>query len=124
MSGRVRGNKKLEESGKDKLAALKTAYFDYIRLSKTLFAHTMNPPYDINELPADSEFYKPAKSMAEELEIDWKKMSHEDSNRIMLALLEEYYNKMAEMAETTDIVISVNFKLNTKQNSNEQGQKK
>ena len=51
-------------------------------------------PYDINEIKEDNEFYKPAKNLAEELEIDWEKMTHEESNRIMLALLDEYYNRI------------------------------
>lgn len=109
MAGRVRGNKKPSE---DRLSVLKEAYFEYLELSKMLFASTLDPVYDMNELPADNKFLKPAQRLAKEMEIDWKTMAHEDSNRIMLALLEKYYNKMAEVANTTDITIQVNFKLN------------
>ncbi len=67
---------------------------DYFSLSKRLFGMGDNSPYDINELKEDEPYYKVAKSIADELEIDWKKMTHEESNRIMLALLDEYYNRI------------------------------
>lgn len=66
----------------------------FFRLSTLLFGLGERSPYDINELKEDSEFYKPAKELAEELGIDWKKMSHEESNRIMLSLLDDYYNQI------------------------------
>ena len=62
-----------------------------------------------------------AKKIANELEVSWKTMTHEESNRIMLAILEEYYNRMAEVVDTTDIILQVSFKLNSK---NEQRKKK
>ena len=40
----------------------------------------------------DCEFCKPAKELAEELQIDWQNMTHEESNRIMLSLLDDYFN--------------------------------
>lgn len=66
----------------------------FFRLSTLLFGLGERSPYDINELKEDSEFYKPAKELAEELGIDWDKMSHEESNRIMLSLLDDYYNQI------------------------------
>lgn len=122
MSNRIRGNKKPTESTETNLAALRTAYFEYVELSKLLFASTQEVVYDINELPDTSKFLEPAKKIANELEVSWKTMTHEESNRIMLALLEEYYNKMAEVADTTDIILQVSFKLNSKKN--EQRKKK
>ncbi len=65
---------------------------DYFKMSTLLFGK--NAPYDINELKEDSEFFKPAKELADELEIDWQKMTHEESNRIMLSLLDDYFNKI------------------------------
>lgn len=64
----------------------------YCRLSKLLFDAGDNTPYNINELKEDSEFFKPATALCEELEIDWKNMTHEESNRIMLSLLDDYFN--------------------------------
>lgn len=121
MSDRIRGNKKPTESTDTNLAALRTAYFEYVELSKLLFASTQEIIYDINELPDTSKFLEPAKKIANELGVSWESMTHEESNRIMLALLEEYYNKMAEVADTTDIILQVSFKLNSK---NEQRKKK
>ena len=63
----------------------------YFRLGTILFGQA-EPPYNINELKEDNEFYQPARDLAEELEIDWKKMTHEESNRIMLSLLDDYFN--------------------------------
>ena len=68
--------------------------FEFIELSKLLFGMGENSPYDINELKSDNKFYKPAKELAEELEIDWDKMTHEESNRIMLSLLDDYFNRI------------------------------
>ena len=65
---------------------------EYFRLGIELFGNGEDAPYNINELKEDCEFYKPARKLAEELEIDWEKMSHEDSNRIMLSLLDDYFN--------------------------------
>lgn len=68
--------------------------WEYFTLSKMLFGMGDESPYDINELKPDSQFYEAAKNLADELEIDWKKMSHEDSNRIMLSLLDDFFNKI------------------------------
>lgn len=65
---------------------------EFMKLSKLLFGD--KAPYDINEIKPDNPFYKPAKELAEELEIDWEKMTHEESNRVMLSLLDDYYNKI------------------------------
>ena len=67
---------------------------EYFALSKLLFGLGDNSPYDINEIKPDNQFYEAAKSLANELEIDWDKMSHEDSNRIMLSLLDDFFNKI------------------------------
>lgn len=122
MSDRIRGNKKPTESTETNLAALRTAYFEYVELSKLLFASTQEMIYDINELPETNKFFEPANKIANDLGVSWKTMTHEESNRIMLALLEEYYNKMAEVADTNDIILQVSFKLNSKKN--EQRKKK
>ena len=121
MSDRIRGNKKPTESTETNLVALRTAYFEYVALSKLLFASTQETIYDINELPDTNKFLESAKKIANELEVSWKTMTHEESNRIMLAILEEYYNRMAEVVDTTDIILQVSFKLNSK---NEQRKKK
>ena len=82
----------------------------YIELSKYLFG-SKNPIYDINEIPEDNQFYGMAKSIADQLGVDWKSMSHEDSNRIMLALLEDTYVAMAKVANKKDLVIELKLKI-------------
>ena len=67
---------------------------EFFELSKLLFGMGDESPYDINELKPDNKFYKPAKELAEELEIDWDKMTHEESNRVMLSLLDDYFNRI------------------------------
>lgn len=63
----------------------------FFKLGNLLFGQK-EPPYNINELKDDCEFCKPAKELAEELGIDWQNMTHEESNRIMLSLLDDYFN--------------------------------
>lgn len=86
-------------------------YMSYIELSKYLFAPGKNQVYDMNEIPSSNKFYKPAKELAKQLDIDWKKMTHEDSNRIMLALLEDTYCDMKDAIKTKKAVIEVNVKI-------------
>lgn len=65
----------------------------FLELAKLLFSGQTDI-YNINELEKDSKFYSDAVNLANEMEINWEKMSHEDSNRIMLALLEDTYMAM------------------------------
>lgn len=93
-----------------KLQALYDAYTKYIALSRYLFG-TKNAVYDINEMPGDSDFFTDAVRIAEQLEVDWETMSHEDSNRIMLALLEDYYRAMAKVDRKKNLIIEVKLKI-------------
>lgn len=68
------------------------AWMNFMKLCGLLFNPFSTSIYDINELKEDSEFYKPARELCEEMEVEWDDMTHEDSNRVMLALLEDYYN--------------------------------
>lgn len=74
---------------KEALKESQKAFGQYFELSKYLFGD--DAPNDVNEIPTDSPFYDTAKAIAEEMNLDWEKMSHEDSNRVMLNLLAEYY---------------------------------
>lgn len=89
--------KEKQELDQKEMEARKTAtemVVKYFRLSTLLFGLGDKSPYDINELKEDNEFYKPAKELAGELGIDWEKMSHEESNRIMLSMLDDYFNQI------------------------------
>ena len=99
-----------ETGGQHDLQLFKKTYLRYIELSKYLFG-TKNSIYDINEMPEDCVFWEPAQNIAKDLGIDWNTMSHEDSNRIMLALLEDTYNAMAQVGDKKKLVIELTLKV-------------
>ena len=83
---------------------------EYLDLSKFLFADPDNSIYDVNELEPDEQFYPLAKELAKELKIGWEDMSHEDSNRIMLLMLEKAYQKIREVTDRSKITIEFKVK--------------
>ncbi|MCM1140203.1 MAG: hypothetical protein NC453_16680 [Muribaculum sp.] len=74
---------------KEALEQSQKAIADYFELSKYLFGD--DAPQDVNEIPTDSPFYEAAKSIADEMGLEWEKMSHDDSNRVMLNILSDYW---------------------------------
>lgn len=80
-------------------------YHKYMRLSKYLFGQSEEYIYNVNEIPEENEFCRPARKIAKSFDIDWKKMTHEESNRIMLALLDNVYNEMAGSCNKDHIVL-------------------
>lgn len=74
---------------KELLEQSQKAIADFFALAKYLFGD--DAPLDVNEIPKESQFYEMARSIADEIQLDWDKMSHEDSNRVMLNLLSEYF---------------------------------
>ena len=94
--------------GIDKKLFLST-YMRYMKLSRELFRN--DDIYNINELPEKNEFYLPAKKMSESFGIDWENMTHEESNRIMLALLEDMYCAMSEVADKDRLVFHVKLEV-------------
>lgn len=74
---------------KELLEQSQQAIGEYFKLSDFLFGD--EAPNDINELPADSPYYETARAISDEMGLDWWNMAHEDSNRVMLNLLAEYY---------------------------------
>ena len=96
------------------LAAIKEAYFNYLELSGYLFGKGDKGIYDINEMSKAHKFYKHAREIAAQLEIDWSGMTHEESNRIMLALLEDLYQEIGRTVPSKDkkhLVLEVTFKI-------------
>lgn len=81
------------------------AFFRYYKLSSLLFDRRRDEIYNVTDIPEDDEFYKPAMEIAKQLDIDWKNMSHEDSNRIMLSLLEDAFNLIREIEKSKSIVL-------------------
>ena len=100
-----------DQLGKHDMKLFKKTYLRYLALSKYLFASGDKAIYDVNEIPKDNEFYKDAKAVAKSLGVDWKKMTHEESNRIMLALLEDTYNAMSEVGDKSHLVVEVTLKV-------------
>lgn len=96
------------------LAKVKEAYIRYIDLSRFLFGMGDAAVYDVIEIPKNHKFYNMAHSLAASMEIDWETMSHEDSNRIMLAMLDDTYNAISKVIPKKDknnLIIDVHFKI-------------
>lgn len=101
----------VDESGKKhNLKLFVNTWLNYIELSKYLFANN-DAIYDMNEIPSDHKFYKPARELAVQLKIDWDNMTHEDSNRLMLALLEDAYRAMEEVSNKKNLEVHVTLKI-------------
>ena len=96
------GRKKKQEVN---AGAVLDVFHKYMRLSKYLFGQSEEYIYNVNEMPEENEFCSPAKKIAKSFEINWKKMTHEESNRIMLALLDDVYNEMAGVCNKDHIVL-------------------
>lgn len=80
------------------------AYERFFLLSQLLFNEDSDDcPYRMNDLKEDSVFYKDARALADELEIDWKKMTDEESNRIMLNLLGDAFMAIKPSDDTLQL---------------------
>lgn len=92
---------------KEMLAESQQAIADFFKLSKFLFSE--DAPIDVNEIPKDSPFYETAREIATEMQLDWEKMPHEDSNRVMLNLLSEYFVR-TQVNNDYEPVLTITFK--------------
>lgn len=77
---------------KELLEQSQKAIGEFFQISDFLLGD--NAPYDINELKDDNPYYETAKELADEMEVDWEKMTHEESNRVVINLLAEYYARI------------------------------
>lgn len=91
---------------KELLEQSQKAIGEFFQISDFLLGD--NAPYDINELKDDSPYYETAKELADEMEIDWEKMTHEESNRIVVNLLAEYYARI-QSDDKYQPVLSITF---------------
>lgn len=94
-------------SKKELLEESQRAVAEFFKLAKYLLGE--EAPYDANEIPKDSPYYAEAKDLVEEMELDWDNLSHEDSNRVFLNLLSEYYLNIKTDDEYVP-VLSIIFK--------------
>lgn len=92
---------------KELLEQSQKAIADYIGLSKYLFSE--EAPLDVNEIPKENPFYDDVKAISDEMELNWNEMSHEDSNRVMLNILAEYYSRILSDDKYTP-VLTITFK--------------
>lgn len=82
---------------------------DFFKLADLLLGGAEDAPYEINELKEDNEFYETAREISDEMKLDWDNMSHEDSNRVMLNLLGEYYARI-QTSEDYQPILNITFK--------------
>ena len=92
---------------KEVLEQSQKAIANFFQLSKFLFGE--EAPYDVNEIPEDNPHYESAKAISDEMELDWKNMSHDDSNRVMLNVLADAFAAI-EPDEHYDAVLTISFK--------------
>ena len=91
---------KLSIAPPDKKKTLE-AFFRYYELSRLLFGQKQNEIYDVTDIPKTNKFYE----IAKQLEIDWENMTHEESNRVMLALLEDSFNLIRDIEDSKSIIL-------------------
>ena len=89
---------KLSIAPPDKKKTLE-AFFRYYELSRLLFGQKQNEIYDVTDIPKTNKFYELAKEIAKQLEIDW------ESNRVMLALLEDSFNLIRDIEDSKSIIL-------------------
>lgn len=92
---------------KEVLEQSQKAIANFFQLSKFLFGE--EAPYDVNEIPENNPHYESAKAISDEMELDWKNMSHDDSNRVMLNMLADAFAAI-EPDEHYDAVLTISFK--------------
>lgn len=87
-------------------------FFRYFELSKLLFDRGREEDiYNVSDIPTNNKFHQVAKQTAKELGIEWKKMSHEDSNRVMLAMLEDAFNLIKDIENSKNIIIKTTIQI-------------
>ena len=91
--------KKSEEKKGDAIDKTCVNVLEFWELCKLLFADTEETPYKMNELKETNKFYDEAREMAKELEIDWDKMDNSDSNRIMINMLADRYERIGSSCD-------------------------
>lgn len=87
-------------------------FFQYFELSGLLFDRGREEEiFNVSDIPIDNKFHEIAKHTAKDLDIHWNDMSHEDSNRVMLAMLEDAYNMIKEIENNKNIIIETTIQI-------------
>lgn len=92
---------------KELLEQSQKAIGDFFSLSKYLLGY--EAPYEINEIPKDNPFYETARAISDEMKLDWDNMSHDDSNRVIINLLAEYFCCI-KVDDKYEPVLTISFK--------------
>ena len=95
---------KLSIAPPDKKKTLE-AFFGYYLLSRFFLGQNQKEIYFFTDIPKTNKFYELAKEIAKQLEIDWENMTHEESNRVMLALLEDSFNLIRDIEDSKSIIL-------------------
>ena len=94
------------------------AWLEFAELASYLLRD--DAPLNINETPESNKFYGPAKDLAEELELDWYNLTQDESNRVMINLLGDYFMNIQESKDkhyVLDVTVrEVDGKLKEKEN--------
>lgn len=82
-------------------------FMQFYELCSLLFDRKRDEIYNVSDIPAKDKFLKVAKDKAKELNISWRNMTHEDSNRIMLAMLEDSFNQIRDIEDSKSMILEV-----------------
>lgn len=91
---------------KEMLVESQQAFGEFFELCTYLLGD--DAPQDMNEIPSDSKFYPVAKDIAKEMKVDWEKMTHAESNSLMLNILADYWAQIAPV-EGYKPMLTINF---------------
>lgn len=97
--------KKIEKDALD-------ACLRYWKLSRLLFSGKSWSILNAYELKEGDEFYKECREISDEIGIVWEEMTPEQSDAVLMALLESLFQKM-NLSPGVDVVISVKVHGNT-----------
>lgn len=83
------------------------AYKDFATLCRAFFG--TNPIDNVKSLDKDSDYYKTAQDIAKEFKMNWDELTPEDSNELIIALLDDYYNRV-NVCKDYDYIINITVK--------------
>ncbi len=87
------------------------AYLDYMELSDLFFSGTKKSILNVWELKEGDKFYDYAKKTADLIGIKWEGMTCEQSDQIILGMLEDRYMKMKPVNSKSKVVLDVKLKV-------------
>ena len=91
---------------KEQLEASQKAVGEFFELSN--YVLNDDAPLKANEIPSDNKYHETARQMAEDLEIDWETMTSEESSRVMINLLADYFCNISTV-EGYKPILSIKF---------------